>query len=154
MPQPQQHQIQAASATYTTACGNARSLTCRLGPEIELASSWIRVRFIITEPQRELWKCPVLKSWIILIIFLDQNTLKVNVNKIKTLRVGKKKPLKIKNSLLKHKILYRSEWEATVYRLAENICRSSHRGSAITNPISIHEDAASIPGLVKEQVLG
>ena len=27
--------------------------------------------------------------------------------------------------------------------------RSSHRGSAVTNPTSIHEDAGSIPGLTQ-----
>lgn len=50
-----------------------------------------------------------------LTIFLDQNALKVN-NKIKALSTGKTnkktkknhfKPLKIKNSLLNHKTLYR-----------------------------------------------
>ena len=40
LPQTQQHRIQATSATYTTACGNARSLTHRERPGIEPASSW------------------------------------------------------------------------------------------------------------------
>ena len=39
--QPQQHQIQAMTVTYTTSCGNARSLTHWARPGIELASSWI-----------------------------------------------------------------------------------------------------------------
>ena len=46
MPQPQQCQIQAESATYSTAHGNARSLTHWARPRIEPASSWITVRFV------------------------------------------------------------------------------------------------------------
>ena len=43
--QPQQPGIQAASETHTTVHSNARSLTHRARPEIELASSWMsRVR--------------------------------------------------------------------------------------------------------------
>ena len=37
--QPQEHQIQAAAATYTTACGNAGSLTHSVRLLIEPASS-------------------------------------------------------------------------------------------------------------------
>ena len=55
IPQPQQHQIQAASAAYTTAHGNAGSLTHWAGPEIKPASSWVLVRFATTEAQWELW---------------------------------------------------------------------------------------------------
>ena len=40
MPQPQQCQIRAESVTYTTAHGNARSLTHRARPGIEPATSW------------------------------------------------------------------------------------------------------------------
>jgi len=40
--------------TYTTAHGNARSLTLWARPGIEPASSWILVGFISTEPQWEL----------------------------------------------------------------------------------------------------
>ena len=43
-------QIQATSATYTTAHGNTRSITHWVKPGIEHASSWILVRFISTEP--------------------------------------------------------------------------------------------------------
>ena len=46
-PQPQQLGIRAASSTYITAHGNARS---------EPASSWILVSFITIEPQRG---CPI-----------------------------------------------------------------------------------------------
>ena len=55
-PTAQQHKIRAASATYTTAHCNTVSLThwSRLG--IEPTSSWILVRFVITEPQLELLK--------------------------------------------------------------------------------------------------
>ena len=52
-PQPQQHGIQADSATYTTAHGNARSLIHWARPGIEPTSSWILVRFVTGEPQRE-----------------------------------------------------------------------------------------------------
>ena len=54
MPQPQQHRIQATSVTCTTDHGNARSLTDWAKPGIEPASSWILVRFVSTEPWREL----------------------------------------------------------------------------------------------------
>ena len=39
--QPQQHQIWAASVTYNTACGSAKSLTHWVRPGIELTSLWI-----------------------------------------------------------------------------------------------------------------
>ena len=41
----------AASATYTTAPGNAGSLIYWVRPGIKLASSWVLVRFVTTEPQ-------------------------------------------------------------------------------------------------------
>ena len=46
-PKPQQHQIWAASVTYTTAQGNARSLTHWMRPGIKPVSSWMLVRFVI-----------------------------------------------------------------------------------------------------------
>ena len=52
--QPQQLGIRAASATYTTAHGNARSLTHSARPGIKPASSWMVVRFVSAEPQGEL----------------------------------------------------------------------------------------------------
>ena len=42
------------SATYTTAHGNARSLTHGARPAIKPVSSWILGCFLPTEPQREL----------------------------------------------------------------------------------------------------
>ena len=54
MPQPQQHQIRAKSATYTPAHGNVGSLTHWVRPGIEPRSSWIPVGFISAAPQREL----------------------------------------------------------------------------------------------------
>ena len=42
------------SATYDTAHGNARSLTHCVRPGIKPESSWILVRFVTTESQREL----------------------------------------------------------------------------------------------------
>ena len=56
MPEPQQRQIQALSVTYTTAHGNAGSLTHSERPGIEPASSWILVRFVSAEPRWELPK--------------------------------------------------------------------------------------------------
>ena len=53
MPQPQQCQIWAASATYITAHGNARSLAHSARPRNEPESSWILVEFIPAEPQWE-----------------------------------------------------------------------------------------------------
>ena len=44
-PQPQQRQIWAESTTYTTAHGNARSLTHWARPGMEPVSSWILVGF-------------------------------------------------------------------------------------------------------------
>ena len=35
------------------------------------------------------------------------------------------------------------------HNMKNSIYRSSHCGSAVTNPVSIHEDVASIPGLVQ-----
>ena len=45
-PQPQQHGIQATSATYATAHGDAGSLTHWARPGIKPASSWTLVRFV------------------------------------------------------------------------------------------------------------
>ena len=49
----QQRQIQATYVTYTTAHGNAGSLTHQARPGIEPATSWFIVRFISAAPQ---WK--------------------------------------------------------------------------------------------------
>ena len=65
-PHPQQCQIWAA--IYTTAHGNAGSLTPWVRPGIRPVSSWMLVRFISGEPQRELlnhsfcsqYHCPIL----------------------------------------------------------------------------------------------
>ena len=65
MPQPRQRQIQATSAIYTAACGNAGSLTHWARPGIEPASSRILIGFISTELQREL-----LKIFFIFLIFI------------------------------------------------------------------------------------
>ena len=54
-PRPQQCQIGAASATYTTVHGNAQSLTHWARPGIEPKSSWILVRFVTAEPWWKLW---------------------------------------------------------------------------------------------------
>ena len=54
MPQPQQLQIWATSATYTTAHSNAGSLTHWARPGMEPMSSWIPVGL---EPWRERSKC-------------------------------------------------------------------------------------------------
>ena len=52
-PQPQQRQIWAESATYSTAHGNFRSPTCWARPGIAPKSSWILVGFISAAPQWE-----------------------------------------------------------------------------------------------------
>ena len=54
-PQTQQCKIQTASATYTTAHDNARSLTHWWKPGNEPAFFWILMWFITTEPQWKLW---------------------------------------------------------------------------------------------------
>ena len=54
MPQSQQRQIQAASATYTTAHSNAGSLAHWTGPGIKPVSLWLLVRFVSSEPWQEL----------------------------------------------------------------------------------------------------
>ena len=54
MSEPQQLGIRAASVTYTTAHGNAGSLTHGARPGIEPATSWFLVGFVSTAPQWEL----------------------------------------------------------------------------------------------------
>ena len=54
MPQSLQLRIWAVSATYTTAQGNAGSISHWVRPGIKPASSWILVRFVSMEPQQEL----------------------------------------------------------------------------------------------------
>ena len=54
MPEPQQHQIRAASSTYTTAHGNAGSSTHWAKSGIKPETSWFLVRFVTTAPQRKL----------------------------------------------------------------------------------------------------
>ena len=46
MPQPQQCGIRVASGTYTTAPGNARSLSHWARPEIEPTTSWFLIGFV------------------------------------------------------------------------------------------------------------
>ena len=50
---PQQHSIQAESATYTMAHGNVRSPTHWAKTGIKPTSLWILVRFVSTEPWQE-----------------------------------------------------------------------------------------------------
>ena len=52
--QPQQHRIHAVSVTHTTAHSNTGALIHWARPGIEPESSWMPVRFVSTEPQREL----------------------------------------------------------------------------------------------------
>ena len=66
MPQPQQRRIRAMSATYTTAHGNAGSLTPWARPGIEPASSWILVRFVSSEPQWELQNATSYEKYLVL----------------------------------------------------------------------------------------
>ena len=55
-----QHQIPATSATYTTACGNAESLTHWVRPRIEATSSRTLVRFLTPWATQELLKILIL----------------------------------------------------------------------------------------------
>ena len=55
IPEPQQHQIWAASLTYTTAHSNARSHWVR--PGIEPTTSWFLVRFVSAVPWQKLQTC-------------------------------------------------------------------------------------------------
>ena len=56
-PTPQQHQIRALSATYTTAHSNARSATHEARPGIEPTTSWFPGGFISAVPLQELLFC-------------------------------------------------------------------------------------------------
>ena len=60
------------SATYTTAHSNTRPLTHWERPGIEPASSWILVRFISSEPWRELQVCGFYLSVTDLWVFSSQ----------------------------------------------------------------------------------
>ena len=57
-PQPQPHGVRAASATHTTAHGNAGPLTHWVRPGIEFVSSCILVGFVSTKPRRTLLILP------------------------------------------------------------------------------------------------
>ena len=84
MPEPQQCQIQATSVTYTTAHGNARSLTHWERPGIKPATSWCIVGFISTAPPWERHQRNILRST----TTLPQNKqekLKAKIQKTKTL---------------------------------------------------------------------
>ena len=90
-PQPQQRRIQAISASYTTAQGNARYLTHWARPGIEPASSWILVGFVASEPQRELhdiiffihaWK--VSMSWYMKCSCLSLPSILANISRVFT----------------------------------------------------------------------
>ena len=68
-PRPQQCWIQAASMTYTTAHGNARSLTHWMRQGIEPASSWIPVRFLTW------WATTETQEIFLLVHFLNLNSI-------------------------------------------------------------------------------
>ena len=73
MPQPQQLGIQAMSATYTTAHGNAGSLTHGARPGMELATSWFLVGFLSAAPQRALLPFMKAQSEVSLIFFIKSS---------------------------------------------------------------------------------
>ena len=52
--EPQQRQIRVESATYTTAHGNAGSLTHWARPGIKPSASWFLVGFVSAAPRQEL----------------------------------------------------------------------------------------------------
>ena len=58
-PMPQQRHIRALSATYSTAHGNAGSLTQWVRAGTEPATSWILVGFDSIAPWRELMRCKI-----------------------------------------------------------------------------------------------
>ena len=64
-PRLQQHQTQAASATYTTACGSARSLTHWARPGVEPLSSWMPVRFLTrwATTGTPVWISSIVRCW-------------------------------------------------------------------------------------------
>ena len=65
--QPEQHQIWAAPATYTTAHGKAGFLIHRARPGIQSVSSWMLVKFVSAEPQQEL--CPFSNQFLFLFCY-------------------------------------------------------------------------------------
>ena len=60
IPQPQQHRIWVMSETYTTALGNARSLTPWGRPGIKPQSSWIPVHLLPLSHNRNSWLLNIL----------------------------------------------------------------------------------------------
>ena len=87
-PQPQQHGIRAASATYTTVHGNAGSLTHWAGPGIQPTSSWMLVAFINhwatmgTPPTKKFFKKRKFKDQLKnSLTSLFHNSLKLSINK-------------------------------------------------------------------------
>ena len=71
MPEPPQRQIPAASATYTTAHGNAGSLTHWARPGIEPASSRFLVGFINCWATTRTPKCPTLMNLFLAYYFVS-----------------------------------------------------------------------------------
>ena len=70
-PEPQQLGIRAVSAAYTTAHGNARSLTHWTRPGIEPTTSWYLVGFISTLPRWEVQRKIKLKFFIPTVLILN-----------------------------------------------------------------------------------
>ena len=74
-PEPQQLRIWDASATHTTAHGNAGPLTNWARPRIEPMSSWILVGFVTAEPWWKLLLFPLFSNIIhwehYTLVFLD-----------------------------------------------------------------------------------
>ena len=75
--QAQQHQTWTASATYTTAQGNGRSLIHWRRPGIQPATSWFLGRFICAVLWWELLNCHVILSDVI--VFFSFHTFLYNV---------------------------------------------------------------------------
>ena len=67
MPQPKPCQIRSASATYTKALSNARSLTHWARPGIEPETSWFLVGFIFCCTMTGTPLCPFL-NWVVLLL--------------------------------------------------------------------------------------
>ena len=97
LPQPQQWKIWAASGTYTTAHGNARSSTHWARPVIKPSFSWILSGFITVEPQRELQRNNILKISVCIGLFLCGFATHY-------LQVEREKKKKRKSNLLKYNV--------------------------------------------------
>ena len=81
-PQAQHHQIQATSATCFIAHGNAGSLTHWVIPGMEPVSLWMLIRFVSTEPQKELLQLFYFILFVVFSVFLGLHLQHVEVPRL------------------------------------------------------------------------